>query len=418
MKTHHVTLLGKAVQSLMRLRGGGSAFPGLLVEKIDKNFIKRSLSDLPRGIVVISGTNGKTTTTKIVVELLKGQGLKVFTNKTGSNFSRGVAAALLSEMTITSKLDADIAVLELDEAHAVPFVKAIPPTYSLLLNVMRDQLDRFTEIDKTASLLEEIAQATTKKVVLNREDQRVADIAQVSSADVSYFGFNPELKELFSNADYKASKPSDKPADVSVMLDMIDGDHAKFVIDGKTHGTDLKLRASYNMFNAAGAMALVQDIMGSELDTDKMIASLETISPAFGRGEHLTVKGSEIDIILVKNPSGFQLSLASFNDQYTDTMIAINDDYADGRDMSWLWDVDFTKFVAPIKSVSGVRAYDMALRLKYDDIKIDHISTDISACLRHFLSGKSAKKQIFCSYTAMLAIRKEITKLKIGETES
>src|SRR4051794_24699618 len=114
MSKPYVTLLGKAVRAIARVRGGGSALPGLFVEKIDPDFIKRTLSDLPHGIVVVSGTNGKTTTTKMVVELLEGQGLRVFTNRTGSNFTRGVAAALLGEVDNKGKLDADIAVLELD----------------------------------------------------------------------------------------------------------------------------------------------------------------------------------------------------------------------------------------------------------------------------------------------------------------
>jgi UDP-N-acetylmuramyl tripeptide synthase len=118
-------ILGKAIQQTARLRGGGSALPGLIIERLDPNFLNRILSDLPYGVAIISGTNGKTTTTKMTVELLESQGLKVFTNKTGSNFTRGVAAALLSEIDLKGKLDADIAVLELDEAHAVHFVNKI-----------------------------------------------------------------------------------------------------------------------------------------------------------------------------------------------------------------------------------------------------------------------------------------------------
>ena len=117
-----VTILGKAVRHATKMRGGGSALPGLFVERIDSNFIPHTLAQLPHGIVLISGTNGKTTTTKMVVELLESQGLKVFTNRTGSNFTRGVAAALLGEIDMRGRLNADIAVLELDEAHAVHFV--------------------------------------------------------------------------------------------------------------------------------------------------------------------------------------------------------------------------------------------------------------------------------------------------------
>ena len=118
------TFIGKSVKFAARLRGGGSALPGLVVEKIDPKFIERTLRDLPYGVVVISGTNGKTTTTKIVVELLESAGLKVFTNRTGSNFSRGVAAALLGEVSNSGKLNADIAVLELDERRRAAITEA------------------------------------------------------------------------------------------------------------------------------------------------------------------------------------------------------------------------------------------------------------------------------------------------------
>jgi len=120
-------VLGKAIRYAARLRGGGSALPGLFVERISPRFVPDTLAQLPHGVVVISGTNGKTTTTKMVVSLLESQGLRVFTNRTGSNFVRGVAAALLGEIDIKGNLPADIAVLELDEAHAVKFVEVIPP---------------------------------------------------------------------------------------------------------------------------------------------------------------------------------------------------------------------------------------------------------------------------------------------------
>ena len=137
---------GKAARLASRLRGGGSALPGLVTEKIDPAVLRHTLGSLPQGVVVVSGTNGKTTTTKMAVQLLRSQGYRVFTNRTGSNFVRGVAAALLGEMSLTGRLDADIAVLELDEAHAVHFVQQVKPRHALLLNVMRDQLDRFGEM--------------------------------------------------------------------------------------------------------------------------------------------------------------------------------------------------------------------------------------------------------------------------------
>jgi UDP-N-acetylmuramyl tripeptide synthase len=416
MSKPYVTLLGKAVRYVARLRGGGSALPGLFVEKIDPDFIKRTLSELPQGVVVISGTNGKTTTTKIVVELLESQGLKVFTNRTGSNFTRGVAAALLGEVDTSGRLDADIAVLELDEAHAVHFVNAIPPKYSLLLNVMRDQLDRFGEIDATAKLLAQIAKKTTDTVVLNREDPRVRAIAAaLDTQSVRYFGLSPSLTSLFPSDDdmraQKAKKTADLP-DASVILEAIDSDSgAIFTIGGKTVQATLRLHGSYNVYNVAAALALVEVIVGPKLDITTLTTRLETIEPAFGRGETLRIGGQPLELVLVKNPSGFRLSLQSFKPEGYSTMIAVNDRYADGRDMSWLWDVDFDSLrESGVAVVSGIRAYEMALRLQYEEVPVAQVEPAIDEGLRTFLTSDGPKR-IFCTYTAMLALRRELGKI-------
>ena len=192
--------IGRGVRHLARLtRHGGSALPGKVVERIDPGFLARTLAQLPYGVVLVSGTNGKTTTTRMVASMLSDLGLRVFTNPTGSNFTRGVVSALLTEVSLTGKLDADIAVLELDEAYAVHFVKQVRPKYSLLLNVMRDQLDRFGEIDNTARLLSHVAEATTGTVVLNREDPRIAALASKvpRGTSVRYFGLAQALKRFF-----------------------------------------------------------------------------------------------------------------------------------------------------------------------------------------------------------------------------
>ena len=261
--------LGKLVRRVSRLRGGGSALPGLVVEKIDPGFMQRTLSTLPLGVAVVSGTNGKTTTTKMVVELLESQGLKVFTNRTGSNFTRGVAAALLGEVDWRGRLHADVAVLELDEAHAVHFVNRVPPRYSLLLNVLRDQLDRFGEIDKTAQLLQHIAAKTTGTVVLNREDPRVARIAgTLTGPEVLYFGLDDSLLSTFPNDDdMRAAAPAataagaEKPH-ADVVLRRVGVDDADFEYDGATVTTAMKLRGVYNIFNAAAALTLARGISG------------------------------------------------------------------------------------------------------------------------------------------------------------
>lgn len=418
MSKPYVTLLGKAVRKIAQMRGGGSALPGLFVEKIDPDFIRRTLAELPQGVVVISGTNGKTTTTKMVVELLESQGLKVFTNRTGSNFTRGVAAALLGEVDNRGNLDADIAVLELDEAHAVHFVKTVQPRYSLLLNVMRDQLDRFGEIDTTAKLLAKIALATEKAVVLNREDPRVAAIAKIlGTQEIQYFGLTPKLAKLFPSDDdmrgQSLTKKTAKP-DADVVLANLSDTSAEFTLGNHTVTTHLELSGIYNVYNAAAALALVRTIIPpTSLDEPKLIEALSKVTPAFGRGETVTIGGQPLELVLVKNPSGFRLSLSSFNPEGVETMIAINDNYADGRDMSWLWDVEFESLRQHgVLEVSGIRAYDMALRLQYDEVTLSHVEPDLALGLQHFLTEAGDKpKRIFCTYTAMLSLRRELAKI-------
>ena len=402
------TLIGKTVKQAARLRGGGSALPGLVIEKIDPGFIARTLAQIPHGVVVISGTNGKTTTTKIVVELLEAAGLKVFTNRTGSNFSRGVAAALLGEVDMRGRLDADIAVLELDEAWAVKFVQLVPPRYSLLLNVMRDQLDRFGEIDTAAGFLAKIAQATTDTVVLNRDDPRIYRLHQQTAANVAFFGTTDQLLELMPTDDAlktgHAQANDTAPADV--LLTDIDKQTATFQINNAKHAVRMRLNGVYNLLNAAAALSLVRQIMGEKAELTTLLGALSDVAPAFGRGETIVIDGTPIELILVKNPSGFRLSLLSFADGTADTMIAINDNYADGRDVSWLWDVNVSR-LEQVAVVSGVRAHDMALRLEYDDITPEIIEPDLAAALEKLLAHHPRRpKHIYCTYTAMLRLRK------------
>ncbi len=471
-------LIGKAVRAAARLmHGGGSAFPGKVVERIDPQFLARTLANLPFGVVLVSGTNGKTTTTRMVASMLESLGLKVFTNPTGSNFTRGVVSSLLGEISLGGKLDADIAVLELDEAYAVHFVKQVQPDYCLLLNVMRDQLDRFGEIDNTARLLSKAAEATTGTVVLNREDPRIVRLADVVHAEedvqVRYFGLDESLRGFFPSDDdmrttvdaettsetigenglQNASERSEDaiadtadtlPADVTLLSV---GDHrASFAIDGKTYETDVKLEGVYNLYNAAAALAVVravvddaqamflpfEEVFAQTGETDaaademllnagisqhvidfarstdqNMIDAAAQVTPAFGRGEVIDVNGSPVELLLVKNPMGFRLSLASFKPEGCDTMICINDEYADGRDMSWLWDVDFTSLrQTGVRSVSGVRAWDMALRLEYDRVPVGSVSTELEESVKAFVQANpGVPKHIYCTYTAMLKTR-------------
>ncbi|WP_422118835.1 MurT ligase domain-containing protein [Gardnerella sp. DNF00476] len=423
--------VGKLVRMISRATNhGGSALPGKVVETLDPGFLARTLGKLPYGVVLISGTNGKTTTTRMVASMLRDAGLRVFTNPTGSNFTRGVVAALVQEMPVFgTKLDADIAVLELDEAYAVHFVNQIKPRYSLLLNVMRDQLDRFGEIDTTAKLLSNVAHATKRVVVLNREDPRISALSKdvLPSCKVKYFGLDESLRSMFpTDDDLHSDLGCDFNGDsrnlphADVVLAKVADNKADFLIDGHRKTTSVKLRGVYNVFNAAAASTIVRAILAdaakkdatlAKFDDDALMEAISRVTPAFGRGEVIEVNGAPVELVLVKNPIGFRLALASDKPANHDTMIAICDEYADGRDMSWLWDVDFTCFSGTgVTCVSGTRAWDMALRLQYDKVASRNVNTDLEEDVKAFVNGdfsSNAKnaKCIYCTYTAMLRVR-------------
>ena len=422
MRSRLTVALGRTARLAARMRGGGSggtAFPGLVMERTDPGFLERTLSRLPRGVIVVSGTNGKTTTTKMVVQLLREQGLKVFTNRTGSNFVRGVLAALLTEVAAAGNLDADIAVLELDEAHAVHFVAQVRPRACLLLNVMRDQLDRFGEIDYTASLLHSIAKATSDVVVLNGDDPRLAAPAFLEdvTARVVSFGAGEDLRSLFlSDDDLRTglASPRDRGEGPGprVTLEAINGQRATVRVDGASHEVDFAIPGVHNLLNACAALGVVLEVLGEDADLPGLLTTLGTVQAAFGRGEVLTLDGRPVQLSLVKNPAGFRMGLLSAAAQAQAgevVVVAINDEYADGRDMSWLWDVDFAALRANgVAVVTGVRAWDMALRLRYDDVEVTDVEPDLRkavALMRRAATDADRPMRIFTTYTAMLALR-------------
>lgn len=531
--------LGRAARLAARLRGGGSggtALPGLVMEKTDPGFLRRTLDQLPLGVVVVSGTNGKTTTTKMVVELLTAQGLKVLTNRTGSNFVRGVLASLLTEVDAVGRLDADVAVLELDEAHAVRFVRRVRPRAALLLNVMRDQLDRFGEIDYTASLLHKVAAATTDVVVVNADDPRLSGPAFFKGvrARTAAFGAGPGLRSLFVSDDdlrIGAAAPGEAPASGGdaadddaaagagggagpasgapdsgapaetadnapdggapagsapagdgagapaaegaaagagadsdagalagagaaagagadsdgtpagtarpaprVVLESLQDRGAVVRVDGTDHEVSFAIPGVHNQLNACAALALALEVLGERADVEKLLAALAHVRAAFGRGEVLTLDGRDVELSLVKNPAGFRMGLLTAEQAVRargpeTVMIAINDEYADGRDMSWLWDVDFTCLRGEgVAVVTGVRAWDMALRLRYDEVPVGTVEPDLGRALTLLRrapgagtaapgtgagagSGAARPMRVFTTYTAMLALRARLGEL-------
>jgi UDP-N-acetylmuramyl tripeptide synthase len=419
LRTSVAVTAGKMARVASRLRGGGSALPGLVVERLDPRFLTHALADLAGGVVVITGTNGKTTTTKMLVAILREHGLTVFSNPTGSNFTRGVISSMVAEITLSGRLKADIAVLELDEAHALKFAAEVRPTHALLLNVARDQLDRFAEIDHTARLLADLAEQTTVGVVLNLNDSFVSRIAARVSPGVrvTYFGVDPSIADRLpelQEADVRFEDDFTPPTPTTA--DGLLKPHDERSFEVRFGATDpvgpmvLKQRGLAAMINATAAMSMAKMLLGSEFRTAAAVAALEKVEPPFGRGEVIDADGRPLELVLVKNPAGFTVALSTYGNTPVTTMVAINDNYADGRDVSWLYDVSFKSLRdSGVALTCGVRAYDMALRLQYDEVAVVQVEPDLDVALERFLTAyPDEPKRIFCTYTAMMALRRNL----------
>ncbi|MEO6143628.1 MAG: MurT ligase domain-containing protein [Dermatophilaceae bacterium] len=419
LRTSLAVAAGKVARAATRLRGGGSALPGLVVERVDPQFLTHALAGLPRGVVVVTGTNGKTTTTKMLVAILREHGLTVFTNPTGSNFTRGVISSMLAQIPLSGRLKADMAVLELDEAHALKFAASVKPTHSLLLNVARDQLDRFAEIDHTAKLLAELAEQTTTAVVLNIDDSFVSRIAGRvrDGVTVTYFGVDPsiadrlpELQEADVRFEDDFTPPQPTAADGLLKPHDAKSFEVRFGNARSVGPMVLKQRGLAAMINATAATATAKVLLADKFRAAHAVSALERVEPPFGRGEVIDADGQPLELVLVKNPAGFTVALGTYGSAPVTTMVAINDNYADGRDVSWLYDVSFESLRdRGVALTSGMRAYDMALRLKYDDVAVAEIEPDLDVALVRFLTTyKDEPKRIFCTYTAMMALRRDL----------
>jgi UDP-N-acetylmuramyl tripeptide synthase len=409
------TWVGKSVQASLRLAGrAGGTLPGKVVESLDAGYLARRLGTLPDGVTIVSGTNGKTTTTKMLAHVLSGR-YRVLTNPTGSNFTRGAVAAVLDASTWGGRLDDDLAVFELDEAYAARFVEQVAPHRVVVLNVLRDQMDRFGEIDHTARLLGRAVAAATGEVVLNRDDPRVAALADLARVPVRWFGVAPELRTVFRSDDElhaDSPLPAERGVQVPVTAELRSYDPAGSQYEVQGEVLTIALRAE-GAHNAANAAAVIAAAVGQGMSPAAVATRLAEVPPAFGRGESVTLRGRTVVLQLAKNPGGFRLALLSQRSRPADvSVVAINDDYADGRDVSWLWDVDFTSLRdtrGPVLT-AGTRAADMALRLAYDEVPVAEQVTDVVDALDRAVQAAPADGRvvIYTTYTAMWRLHEHL----------
>lgn len=410
----------KILIKLLRLLGkNGSALPGLVIEKLYLDFLTKSLKSVEKKIVLVTGTNGKTTTTKMLVAGMRGTGARVVTNSTGSNMTRGLIAALIEDMTYFGSLKpTDWFIFEMDEAYAPIFTTNLSPKLVVGLNVLRDQLDRYGEIDKTALLIQEAA-LKADIFVYNQLDpllSRSATLLESQNVKTVSFGISGELSHLVANEQSLLGQKISAPKNVTdvTLLKVSETDDLQTVLidcEHEKYQTTIPLKGFHNALNALAVTAAVD-----YLKPEKLRVALEAISnmaTPFGRGEKLHLKGKSITVALVKNPSGFASNLETFVKQMKPqaVLFVVNDKFADGRDVSWLWDVQFKGFVHSETKLftSGVRGYDMALRLKHDGL-VSNTTVSVPSMIEVIMKSDYDNVVIIPTYTALFEVRSALSK--------
>lgn len=389
---------------------GGTALPGLLALRIDPRTIEKLSGTIPGGVVLVTGTNGKTTTTKMITTMVSASGRRVLTNRTGSNLARGVASALI-DATRRGRVEANIAVFEGDEAAVRDLGPRLRPQVVVVTNLARDQLDRYGELETTAGFVA-TAIAAARHAVLNGDDPMVAGLAGTTPA--SFFGGIDAIRATMpSDRALYGGAGGESPVPVAAILTGAesdgDGQVIELVVDGTALQVRLQLPGVYNGYNAAAAVLAVARL---GLDPVSSAAALEMMPPAFGRGQVIDHQGRRVKLILVKNPAGLNQAIRLLREVSVPSavLIAINDQVADGRDVSWLWDASVEELVGtPHRfGAGGIRAADMALRLKYAGIEAAWIEEDDAAALDRVVADtpEGGVAYIVPTYTAMLAFHR------------
>jgi len=440
---------GKLTAGLSRglRRGGGTTLPGDISRFIDPKILTKLSRSLTDGTIVITGTNGKTTTAALLRHILEARGRPTVANQAGANLIFGVTAAVVNRASWAGDLPATSGLFEIDEASLPRLVREVAPGTIVVTNLFRDQLDRYGELETTAAHLR---QALTQgpegmTAVLNADDPMVAALGD-GLPRVIYAGLDdPSLlqSELSHGADarfcprcgspfifegvyfgrvghYRCprgdfSRPVPDVRATSVVIDGMDRMRLQVVDATQAVSVEVPLSGLYNAYNVVLSMTAAKAM---HVPLAESAAALRDFTPAFGRMERIVIDGRPAVLLLAKNPTGFNevLRTAIQFGGGTSFLIALNDRIADGQDVSWIWDVDFEqlKTVAQHIVVSGDRALDLRVRLKYAELPADRIEvvTGWRAALERAAAATPAGETLFVlpTYTAMLELRAVLTR--------
>lgn len=438
-------LAGQLILWLLKLQNkGGTALPGLVALKVDPQFVQKSSSKL--NTILITGTNGKTTTSRLIASILAEAKLKVIHNRAGSNLLRGVASTLLSQdkadgaKSDNERAGETVAIFECDEAAFPEIAQQTQPKTVLIMNLFRDQMDRYGEIDTTLKkwvvALENLPKDT--KVILNVDDPSLGYIAYQIPKIINFGLDDPSLdiKKLPHTADAAFSPESGEGLTYSTIflshlgiyhdpktkfarphLDVsvdkiketsIDG--SQFELRSVSQKIELKtyLPGIFNLYNVTAAATVALEL---GIDPDLIKRAVLEFKSAFGRFEVINVDGKKLVLTLIKNPVGFDqvIDLIKKEKGESTLIIGINDNLADGTDVSWLWDADVEELASHQGTVitTGLRAHEMALRLKYANFPASRLQTinDLNALFEHVAKSHDKKYYFMLTYTAMLEVR-------------
>ncbi|HOV78621.1 MAG TPA: MurT ligase domain-containing protein [Bacillota bacterium] len=446
-------LAGKMACWFSRRRGHrGSSLPGLIAMKIFPGCLSDLAAQVRKKIVVVTGTNGKTTTVNMISGFFRDAGFSTVANLEGANMISGVTTSFIMKAGITGKLDCDYAVLEVDEASMPGVVERVSPGVVVVTNFFRDQLDRYWEIDKIIGIIgSSLKKQKNCTLVLNADDPLVAQLGKATSLPAVFFGMEKYDRPDKSNLKIREARfcpfcgstlkydcfyygqlgkyrcPGcrfERPGPKAVALDPggTGGTIAcRLFYNRKEFFLDIQAQGLYSLYNALAAFT-VGMLLG--FDAEMVLESLGKYRSVLGRMERFVFRGRQVVLSLVKNPAGFneELEVLLSADGTKNVFIAVNDNDADGRDISWLWDVDFEAIGSAHDSYkcfvcSGSRGEEMALRLKYAGVPANKIfvNRDMRTAVKRVLSGSADRYCFFSTYTALWAVHKIIERMAVKE---
>jgi lipid II isoglutaminyl synthase (glutamine-hydrolysing) len=441
---------GKITRLGLQVSGrGATALPGLITLQLDPDYITAITRTLPHGVVLVSGTNGKTTTARMLADVTSGAGWAPIHNRSGSNLERGIAGALLADSNWRGEPQGDVGLFEVDEASLPRVLRRITPRVVLITNLFRDQLDRYFEIDQLAKRIgDAIAEMDPKAIlVLNADDPIVASLGPRHRGTVLYFGVDDpavggKVPQTISDATRcpRCTKPLHYERVIlahegewscsSCGLARPDRDVSALRVRLGPASSDIDLRLPaatafdpvavplpglYNAYNALAAIAAARAL---DIALPTAARAIAAFRPAFGRLEQLPVDGRMVRLVLVKNPAGFNAAIGALLEtgRTPRLLAALNDRDADGRDVSWIWDADFESLAPAIEHVvaTGIRSRDLANRLKYAGVPVDRIEVvdGWGSAIDRAVGGvaRGGELVVLATYTAMLALRGELAR--------